>query len=192
MADLLTVSRPCGTVEPKGTKTTLYVTVKGELTGWPQTREEVVLAASGTPAQGDSKILDEAFDFSAAATGKGFWRSAPFLQNTGAVTNRGQGDLGGRSMENEIVGFVPGNNSATKEFIDCLLAYDGCLIGMLLDKSGRCQVAGHPDEPLQVEIQEGGTGGDRVGYSIRLYCDTGVTNMEYDADTHGIDTTPNA
>lgn len=191
MADLLTLTRVCGTVEPKGTKSILYVTVKGELTGFPQTREEVVLAAAGTPAQGDSKILDEPFDFSGAPTDYGFWRSAPILLNTGAFTNRGQGDLGGRSMENEIIGFIPGNDSKTKEFIDCLMAYDGCLIGMIPDKAGRYQVGGNLEDPLQVEIQEGGTGGDRVGYSIRLYCDTGVTNMEYDADTHGIDVTPN-
>lgn len=191
MATLVKLTKQCGTPEPKGTKQLVYVIPISEITGFPQTREEVVLAASGTPVAGDSKILDEAWDLAAAAVGLGYWRSAPVLVNTGDVNNIQEGEIGGETVTNEINGFIPSNSSATKEFIDCIQSYSGCLIAMIEDKSGRFQVVGNRENPVYVQTPNGGTGGDRVGFQFRLFSETGFTNMEYDGATHGVDVSPN-
>lgn len=191
MAKLTSFTKACGKNKPKGTKLKCYVTYTGELSGMPQTREAVVLAASGSPIAGDTKIYDEPWDFSTAPTGEGFWRSFPILINTGQFRNFEEGEEGGKTMMNEIVGFIDDNGPAAREFVDCLRAGNGCIIGMIPDKQGNHHVCGDIENPCYVDVEEGGTGGDRVGYSIRLYSDSGFTNMQYDADTHGIDITPN-
>jgi hypothetical protein len=62
MATLQSLTRTCGQSIPPGTKTKVYFTFVSELTGFPATAED-----NGGTDQGDSKMLDEAFDFSAAA-----------------------------------------------------------------------------------------------------------------------------
>lgn len=187
MARVSTFTKPCGQNNAKGTKEIAYVSYTDEIAAMPQNRFDVVTAALGTPVLGDKKIYDEPWDFSGAPSGQGYWRSFPILINTGQFRNVEEGEIGGKSMMNEFVGFVPGNNSEVRESIDCLRAGSGCMILMVPDKNGVYHVAGSIENPLYVDVNEGGTGGDRVGYDLRFYADGGFTNMEYDADTHGID-----
>jgi len=187
MAKLTTFTKACGKNKPKGTKLKCYLTYTNELNAMPQTRADI----AATPVPGDTKIYDEPFDFSSAPTGQGYWRSFPILINTGQFKNTEDGEEGGKTMINEITGSIDDNSAEGREFIDCLRAGNGCLIAMIPDKSGVHHVCGDLENPCYVEIPEGGTGGDKVGYDFRLYSDTGFTNMQYDAETHGIDITPN-
>lgn len=186
MARIGNLSKPCGVSLAKGTRETLYATYTDELSGMPATA-----ADNGGTAAGDTKIYDEAWDFTGAPAGQGYWRSAPILINTGQVRNADEGEVGGKTMMNEILGFIPGNDAATREFIDCLRSAAGCGIFMLSDKNGLHHVVGSILNPAYVDITEGGTGGDRVGYDVRIYADYGATNMQYDADTYAIEITPN-
>lgn len=169
------------------------MTYIAELTGYPMTRAQVANAATPNSAlPGDTKILDEPFDFSAAPVGEGYWRSFPILINTGIVQNTEEGEIGGKTMMNEGLFFISGNGPVEKESVECLRGASGCGIFMFPDKAGRHQVVGTDESPAYFEITEsGGTGGERVGYNVRVYADTGAINLEYDATTHGIDITPN-
>jgi len=194
MAKFQTFERQCGKNEPSGTLEIGYLTYISELNGaMPLTRKEVVEAALGTPEPGDSMIYDEAWDFTAAPSGEGYWRSFPILINTGSVNNVEEGEIGGKDMTNEALFHVPGNDPVTKEAIESMRAASGCCIFMLPDKQKRYQVVGSIDHPCYFELPEpGGTGGDRVGYPVRAYSMSGAINKEYDAATHGIEITPNA
>lgn len=189
MAQLQSLTRTCGQSIPPGTKLKAYFTLKDELTGWPQTAEEL-----GGTDQGDSKILDEAFDFSGAAAGKGFWREVDILVDTGQLRDTLEGEIGGQGFVNRLDFFVLGAGAPQLEFADQVAANAGCMIWMIPDKKGNYRVLGEPDNPVFVETLEMTTGtvnGDRVGGAYTLYANTGFTAPIYDADTHGIDTTPN-
>jgi len=189
MAELQSLTRACGQSIPPGTKLRAYFTLKDELTGWPQTREDL-----GGTDQGDSKILDEPFDFSGAAVGKGYWRSVDILVDTGNLQDTLEGEIGGQGFVNRLNFFILGAGAPQLEFADCVAANAGCMIWMIPDKKGNHRVFGEPDNPVFVEALDGGTGtvnGDRVGFQYTLYANTGYTAPIYDADTHGVDTTPN-
>lgn len=190
MAILQSLTRTCGTSIPPGTKLKAYFTLKDEITGWPQTAEEL-----GGTDQGDSKILDEPFDFTDAEVGFGYWRVLDILVDTGNVQDTLEGEIGGQGFVTRMNFFVLGAGAPQREFADCVAANAGCMIFMIEDKPGNHIVIGNPDNPVFVEAIDGGTGtvnGDRVGYAYTLYSNTGFTAMLYDADTHGIDVTPNA
>lgn len=183
------LTRSCGKSIPPGTKTKARFTFTSELTGWPATKE-----AGGGTDQGDSKILNEPFDFAAAGSGLGYWRELDILVDTGAVTDTLEGEIGGQSFVNRMPFFVLGDGAAQREFADQVAANAGCFIWMIQSKSGNHLVLGNPDNPVFVEEIEGGTGtapGDRVGFQYTLYANTGLTTMLYDAATHGVDLTPN-
>jgi hypothetical protein len=189
MATLQSLTRTCGQSIPPGTKTKVYFTFVSELTGFPATAED-----NGGTDQGDSKMLDEAFDFSAAASGKGFWRELDILVDTGSVADTLEGEIGGQGFVNRLPFFVLGDGAAEREFADQVAANSGCTIWLVPTKGGRYIVVGNPDNPVFIEQIEGGTGtqnGDRVGFAYTLYANTGYTSMLYDADTYAIDTTPN-
>lgn len=193
MGKLTTFTRNCGQNDSAGIREIGYMTYISELAAYPQTRKQVVEAASGTPVAGDSKILDEPFDFTGAGTGLGYWRSIPLLINRGSVMNVEEGEIGGKTLMNEGNFYIPGNDAVVREAVECLRSASGCAIWMFPDKSGRYLVVGTLDSPAYFEITEAsGTGGDTVGYACRVFADTGFVYLEYDADTHGIDTTPEA
>lgn len=193
MGKFQTFARECGKNESAGIKELGYMTYNSELAAYPLTRAQVVLAASGTPAAGDTKILDEPFDFTGAGSGLGYWRSFPLLINRGSVNNLEEGEIGGKTLMNEGIFFIPGNGSVEKEAVECLRGASGCCTFMFPDKAGRYQVVGNIESPAYFEIVEAsGTGGEVVGYACRVFADTGSINLEYDATTHGIDITPEA
>ena len=186
---LIDMLRVCGTSNLPGTKTTLYYAPKGEFTGWPATKADNL----GTDP-GDTKILDEPFDFTGAPAGSGYWRRADILIDTGAVNHVLEGELGGRGYKNSLPFFILGTDAEQLEFADELVRYDGCLIAMIEDRNGKMRVLGTTGVPAQVESAEGGTGlktGDRRGIAYVLMDSTGATSPIYDHDTHGIEITPN-
>lgn len=195
MAKFVTLTRQCGKNEPPGTLEIGYLTYISELADFPRTLAAIKLATTPTPlvpAVGDTKILGEAFDFTGAPSGTGYWRTFPILINTGQVMNVEEGEIGGKTMMNDASFFIPGNDAITKEAVECLRSGSGCCVIMIPDKNKRYQVVGNPDAPCYFDIAEpSGTGGERVGYAIRAYADTGAIYPEYDA-TLGIDITPNA
>lgn len=192
MAKFATFARECGKNEAPGTLEIGYLTYVSELAAMPQTRFDVVTAALGSPVAGDTKILDEPWDFTGAPTGEGFFRSFPILISTGSVENVEEGEIGGKTMMNDANFFIPGNDPVVKEAVERMRGASGCAIIMVPDKNKRYQVVGSIDNPTFFDIAEpGGTGGARVGYAVRAYSDSGAINLEYDAATHGIDLTPN-
>lgn len=182
--------RACGSQLPPGTELDLYFTLEEELAAWPQTEAEL----AGTD-QGDTKRLGEAFDFTGAGTGLGYWRKVKILVDTGNVRNLIEGEVGGQTVRSRLDFFIQGMHAEALEWWDDLLAYSGCIIAMVPLKGGEYVVLGNKKNPCFVETAEGGSGtgtGDRVGHQGTLVCNTGFMPMLYDADTLGIDETPEA
>lgn len=181
---LKNLTRTCGKAIPPGTKTKLYLIPVDEIVSWPATA-----AAGGGTAQGDTKILDEAWDL-VVVVGKGFWRTVDILVDTGNLREIMEGEFGGQGIRQRLDFFVLGNGAAQQEWADDMLAFSGCLIAMIPTKAGDYHVLGDLDNPVFLEALEGGSGGDRVGYAYTLYANTGFTTSIYDAATHGVDVTP--
>lgn len=190
MAVLNNLTVSCGKPNPPGTLIEFYYAPSCELTGFPQTRAEV---NAGTDP-GDTKILDEPFDFSNAPTGQGYWRKAKLLVDTGEVRDVLEGELGGQGFKSSINGFIVGTDAEHLEFADCLVNYSGQLVCMLADIQGNYRVLGNDKRPAMVEAAEGTTGiqvGDRRGFAYTFSAFTGKTAPIYDAETHAIEVTPN-
>lgn len=186
---LQSLSRACGTTNFPGLQLKAYFTFVDELTGFPQTAEDL-----GGTDQGDSKVLNEPFDFSGAPVGEGYWRYVDLVVNRNQWASVLEGEPGGQSFKNNLDFYIKGAAAAQLEFADQMLANSGCYIWMIADKQEVYYVFGTPTNPVFVETVEGGSGqaaGDPRGFKYSLMTMTGWTPSIYDAATHGIDETPN-
>lgn len=185
---LRALAKACGSNKLPGAKLEAYFTYISELASWPATEAE----DAGT-AQGDTVLLSEAFDFTGAATGTGMWRKVnAILVDTPDVTNSLAGEMGGHRIQQRYNFFLPKNDAAALEWLNDLVAAEGCTVWLIPTKDGNYHVMGDLENGVFVEALEGGTGPDRSGYQITLYANTGLTTLLYPADTLGIDITPNA
>lgn len=179
----------CGKNNPPGTETELFYALDDDFTGFPSRKSD-----NGGTEYGDSKILDEPFDFTNASAGSGFWRKTTILVDTGEVKDTLEGELGGQGYKSSFGFFLKGTESQNLAFADDIASASGCLIMMLRDRSGNLRVLGKPSNPAMVESAEGTTGaknGDRRGFAYVASASTGETAPIYDDATHGIDITPN-
>lgn len=183
MPTLSSLKKICGKKKAKGVKTRVYYTVAGELNGYPDSLPDGV--------QGNSQRLDGAFDFSNAPSGAGYWRELDILVDTGDVLINIEGEVGGQEHKNSFKFFVEGTDAPQLEFSALMTQYSGCLLWLVPGKNGLYYVVGDIDSPAFVEAGEGGTGGDKNGMSYTVYAKTGLPPMLYDAETNGIDITPN-
>lgn len=194
MADLMSIVNQCGSAAPPGTKTKLRLAVKGEFTNWPKTVAEIAIAASQTPLAGDTKRLGEAFDFSGASSGKGFWREFDILVDTGDLKAVLEGEVGGQGYKGQIPFTIIGMDAAKLEFADTIVAFSGCLIASISGRNNIDYILGNPDVPVVIESAElalGTKNGERSGGNYVLSANTGYTPMTYDGATLGFDITPN-
>lgn len=175
----------CGKKRPPGTKSKFYFFLKEEAQSMPATRAEL-----GGSAPGDTKVYDEPFAF-VATSGVGYWRSVDILVDTGQLREIGEGEIGSLKHIQEIDFFLLGNEAVQQENLDTLVAHSGCLIGLIPTQDGNYHVVGDLDNPVFIKPYEGGSGGDKVGYAMSAMANTGYSSLLYDADTHGIDITPN-
>ena len=172
-----------------GTEINLYYTCICELNGFPQT----VTEASGWTAHGDDVLLSGPFDFSTAPAGAGYWRQARILVDTGGIKMGVEGEVGGQSPYSEVRFFITGTAKEQIEFAENLVATSGFLSAMIKQRQiSEYNVIGTPNLPAYIqslEIDGGEKSGDRRGgaYVLRYP----GTLLFYDADTHGIDVTPN-
>lgn len=178
--NIKTVTRACGTPLVTGTQDFIYLIPQSEVEAFP----DVV----GTTNPGDSKTLDEAWDL-VATVGLGYWRKIPVLTDTGQQTNTKEGQPGGDMIIQRAIGFIPGNDAVILELIDELIKCNGCLMAMTPNKDGNNHVLGDLNNGVWLEVVEGGSGGDRVGYNYTLRANTGKTTYIYPT-TLGIDITP--
>jgi hypothetical protein len=178
----------CGSQAQAGTEVDLYYTCSCELAGWPATK-----ADNGGTADGDTKILDEPFDFTGAATGTGYWRKATIVIDTGSIDDALEGEVGGQGFKSSIPFRIKGTDAEQLEFADNLVAYSGCLVAMLRDRKSNLRVLGTKSIPASVESVAGTTGkknGETTGFDYVLTASTGKTAPIYDDATHGINVTP--
>jgi len=183
---LTSMVRACGTQSVPGTKLVMYVAIISELAAtWPQTAAEL-----GGTDKGDTKILGEAWDFSGAAAGAGYWRRYNVLVDTGQLRTLLEGEIGGNGYRQRLDVFLQGNGPVENEQADDFLGYSGCVIVMIGTKEGNYPVLGDLENPVFVESAEGGSGGDRAGFQYTFYANTGKTPQFYDVSL-GIDETPN-
>lgn len=185
MAILTSLTKVCGKRRIPGTDAELFYIPLSELLGWPATR-----ADGGGSAQGDTKVLDEPFQYVTTAD-LGYWRRVPILVDTGNLRNTGEGETGGIMNKQRVLGFVQGDSAEVQEFVDCMIAYSGCLVFGVKTKDGDFHIVGDRANPAFLEPYEGDRE-TRVGYLLTWMANTGVTTMIYDIDTHGLNQTPNA
>lgn len=185
--------RTCGSPIPPGTKAKLYITLKDELAAWPDTEEAIKIADLETPVKGDKKRLGEAFDFTGAGSGLGFWREYDLLVDTGQLRTVLEGEIGGSGYRQRLDFFLLGNGPVENEQADDFLANSGCMIALIgMKASDNYAVLGDLENPVFIETAEGGSGGDRVGFAYTLYANTGKTPYFYDVSQFAINTTPAA
>jgi hypothetical protein len=180
----------CAKPNPPGTETDLYYTCSCELNGFPKTKKEL----GGTDV-GDSKILGEAFDFSTAPSGSGYWRKAKILVDSGEVKDILEGEVGGQGFKSSTNFYIKGTDKEQLEFADNMAAASGCIVAMLRDRNGNLRVIGKTAIPATVEAAEGTTAtknGEKRGFAWTISAATGLTAPIYDDATHGIDVQPNA
>ena len=179
-----------------GAKTKLRIAPLSDFNGWPQTRAEVVLAAAGIPAQGDTMILDEPFDFSTAPTGEGYWREYDIVVDSGDLTASLQGEPGaGQSFQNQLPFYLSGTSAERLEFANTIKNCCEGFAAMIVDKDDTHYVIGEPGLPVfpvTIEVGLGKASGDKKGGDYVLQQSSGTTFKIYDAATHGVDVTPNA
>jgi hypothetical protein len=191
------LAQVCGVPKPGGTTTTIYYLCKGELTnGMPDTAKVIKeLATPGSSELGDAKIYGEPFDLASAPQGEGFWRRANCIIDEQELKDIIEGSLGNVGIANMFSfklagGITPASSETNQTMVD----HDGCGIFMVKLRNGFYAVIGSVDSPCFVEASEGTTGkalGDGPGYVLSLRSNSGLSTFFYDADTHGIDITPN-
>lgn len=183
MCQLKDMVRTCGVNLVPGTKSQLLWIPKSEIVAMPATA-----ADNGGTNPGDTKRYDEAWNL-VTTTGLGFWRRMDILIDTGQLREVGEGEIASLNRPQRVEFFLQGNSDVQQEYIDCLVANSGCMIGMIPTKVGNFHVLGDLENPVFLENYEGGTA-DRVGYQVTMIANTGYTTMVFDADTYGINFTP--
>jgi hypothetical protein len=188
MCNIAPLTKNCGANNPPGTRTKLYLAPSGEFNGWPQTA-----ADGGGTDPGDSLILDEPFDFTTAPVGAGYWREVDIVADTGEIRDTLVGEVGGRSWENMFAFFLSGLEAERLEFAKNMA--NCCIVALLQDRNGVYRVIGRFDDPAFIESIELTTGlksGDRRGGAYVIKWSSGSPTSVYDAETHGIELTPNS
>lgn len=172
------LTRQCGNGAPPGIKTRIYGIPKEEITTFA--------AATASAAYGDDKVLDDDFVLSVS----GYWREYDILVDTGETLDELTGERGGRTVQNSAVFFIDGNDKGHRKLMDDFVAYDGCMIFLFPEKSGKINVIGDLDNPCFLDSAIGGSGGPenaRRGRAYRIVATTGYSSPEY---TGTIDVTP--
>lgn len=160
----------CGSDKPMGVKLRIYGIPKGDITTFA--------TASSTTNYGDAKVLDEPF---VLASGK-FWKEFDILVNSAEVLDEYVGETGGWSIQNVLPFHISGNGKEHRQFMDDLLAHDGCMVFLVPEKSGEVSVIGNLDNPAFIREGSGGSGGadnSKRGRSYRLYANTGYAAPIY-------------
>lgn len=186
MALLSATGLECGNQLPPGTEVDLYYTCSCELAEWPAVE-------SGTTL-GNRFKLAEAFDFTGAAVGSGYWRKATLLVDTGAYKAMIDGEPGGQSTKSEVRGFIIGSDAERMDVLDNFRKYSGCLVFMVKAREAALSaVIGSKSRPATVvsaEMDSGEKSGDRNGTAY-VFGAPGPIYF-YDDATDGIDVTPNS
>jgi len=185
MCDIQTLTKKCGDPNPPGTRARLLLIPAAELIAWPATR-----ADGGGTELGDTMILDEAWTYT-AEVGKGFWREFPIITDTGEIRDSLEGEIGGRSWNNQFLFFIGGLEADRLEFAKEIA--NCCFVAMIPDRRDIYRVLGRYDDPAYVESVElttGLTSGDRRGGAYSLSWSSGAPSYIYN-DANGINLTPN-
>lgn len=189
MSDLKNLADVCGKTDPPGTEVDFYYTCSCELADWPQTAKE--LASPGT-APGDSVRLGEAFDFTGAPTGEGYWRKATALVDKGGINMGVEGEVGAQALFSGARWYLKGTDAIKAEFAKDLTNASGCLIVMLKPRESAdfavCGTKAVPAVVESIEFDSGEKVGDLNGSAYKLRANT---NLHYYAETLGVDVTPN-
>ena len=187
---LVTVTPPCGKLRPPGTQLEVKYTLQEELTsGFPAT-----VAAGGGSAPGDTKRLGEAFDFTGAPSGSGYWRTAKILVDSGDLRFALEGDPGGQGFNNTLPFFIEGMEPEQLEAAEMFAKYSGCLIMAIEGRNGLYYVIGDLKMGVYVRTAEGGLGtssGEQHGTAYEFYWPKGTAPMTIDPVAFPFDTTPN-
>jgi hypothetical protein len=170
---------PCGDNTP-GTKQIGYVVPANEITVMPP---YMTFAT-----EGDFVKATADFDFTAAGSGKGYFRSFPMLINKNSYSLSAVGGIGSKGWKETFTFAIAGLNAQQLEFVTRQLNIPG--VFLCTDKAGVVHVIGRKDDPAYVETVEGGTGDGPESERILTVTVSGYTSrpMVY---TGEIDTTPN-
>ncbi len=181
MCTISALSSTACAANPPGIKQTAYIVPVSEITaepGW----------SSGTAA-GDYLNTSGNYDFSGAASGKGYWRSFPIMIDKGAYAVTAVGAKGSKSFKESFTFTIQGINAAELELVTRMLNIPAAFL--CTDKNNVVHVIGHKDEPAHVDTAEGTTGEGPEGERSITVTVTAYTSrpMIYGGT---IDTTPNS
>ncbi len=171
---------PCD-ANPPGIKQTGYTVPVSEITADPD--------YVGTTSEGDYVRATDTWDFTGAATGKGYWRSFPILIDKGSYTITAVGAKGSKSWLEKFTFVLQGLDAAQLEFATRMLNIPSAWL--CTDKKGKVHPIGRKDEAAFVETSEGTTGEGPEGERIITVTVSAYTSrpMIYEG---AIDITPNS
>lgn len=178
MCNLTNLINRCEEDNLPGIKQKIYACPASEFNGWPD-------------VDTDGVTLTEAFSFTGAGTGKGYWRAVEVQMDSASVSAKASGEVGSIMPSVTFPFFVNGFDTDAKAW-----AHENkncCLVFLVPDRSGVYHVIGHPDDPAHLTEFDGGTGakqGDKRGIMYTATWNAGKMPYSYDAATLGIDTTP--
>lgn len=177
----------CGKTVSAGTTAVLYLTSAEELNGFPQTQFEKTAAT--TP--GAKLTLDDAFDFSTAPVGKGYWRKYPIMIDYSMIEAKTAGELGNISFGNNLPFFLIGTNAEVREF--AMTIANCCIVALIETREGEISVIGRDNDPAHVSeitISTQKKVGESSGAAFNLQCNNGKPWYTYPKSL-GIDVLPN-
>lgn len=190
MCEIKTLAINCGEPNPPGLRTKMRFIPAKELTGFPKTKDKMTPAGT---AVGDTVTLGEVFTY-VTTPGKGYWRELDVLVDTGGLNSKTIGEIGGKSFQNTIKGFLPlaeSSRAAILEWNQCMA--NACLVCAVQDRTDRWLIVGRDNDPAHIEEIDTNFGekqGDRAGSAFSIKSMDGSVPLLY-PDTLAFDLTPN-
>lgn len=172
----------CGTKAPPGVEVDMYVTCSCELNGFP--------ALTGTGEDGDVR-LSEAFDFTGADPGEGYFRQYTAVVDKNGFSMGFEGEVGSEALFANAAFYIKGTDSTRAQFANDIIQGSGCLVILMKPRtSDDYVVIGSVAVPAFIESLDFNSGqktGDSNGaaYSIRAN-----STVYYYAASLGVNTTP--
>lgn len=176
----------CDDVNIAGVEVDVYFTCADELANDPKSKNK--LAVPITTA-GATNEIGEAYSFTGAPTGGGYWRKMRVITNSGEIETKGSVKDQTTKVESKFKFKLKGFGSIEKEFAEKVSACCG-LVVLVTDLSGVTHEFGRRSSPAVVSSFSGGTGGDFRGINYEMDA-MGRVPRTIDLVAFPLDLTPN-
>ena len=154
----------CDDLNIAGVEVDMWFTCADELASDPRSKNKLPVPIT---TAGASNQIGEAYSFTGAPTGGGYWRKMRVITNTGEIETKGTVKDGTTKIDNKLKFKLKGFGPVEKEFAEKVSACCGMVLN-ITDLSGVTHEFGRRSTPAIVGSFTGGTGGDFRGFMYEL------------------------